>query len=487
MSTSLGSRKTTRNGGQTSPGKTRGRGGRDAEPSHSGKSRNSPSALRSGDVVWGKTPRRRLDQKGLTFLFAEQKRLNAALRRQARLARLDVAEVRSTEAELLRRINQQIADGFALEEGKNPFSSRQLSDSQIKSEELLKRQGARFSLETTERVRNCHRPPTQRRRTNLGDLVLPKSLPREEFTTLRGPLLRCLARSKDRGYRGTPSQWLRGPTAMREINRLRQKGMIHPLWTGRLSVFDRFCPLRYAVTGCTATSYQVPSRGFQGERLYDQNRDSLVLVRQARSVKRLTASRWPRTLSGARAWPTFPTFNESWEMLMRGISPVSISTPEREKFFPWKRPTAQLKAGLKVRTISNMVIGVRASVAVPVNLLAYFTYRWGFLILKRNRPLPNQLASYLAGLWKSDISGLFLKFPIRYNDALRRTPPDTFYAVSGWRKEAERAPAVVKLTQRRRDPLRSLRRLHLRKAGNESSSPSRTTTSNQSGGGVRLH
>jgi hypothetical protein len=441
--------------------------------------RGPPSGKSRGDPVWGKLPQRERDQEGLTLLFADQKRLKAALTRQARLAKLDVAEVRSTEAEQLRRINQQIADGIVLgKKGSNPFSKREITSSQRISEDMIRRQGKRMLTTASEYKRPVIEPAINRRRSNLKPVVKDHRFTHEDFLSLRGPLLAAWHRAKVRGYRGPPNRWLKGPAAERAVTRLRQKGIIDPLWTGVLSVFDRHAPLRYAVTACSVSTYQTSCRGFQDEKLYYHPENLSVMVGQARAVKRLPLDHWPRDLSGGRSWPTFPTLNESWEMAMRGKYPVPLSTSDREKLRGQKLPSKQVLPGQMVRTVSNFVIGIRATVAVPRKFLGYFAYRWGFLILKGNRPLPHSLASFLAGQWKSDISGVFLKFPIRYNEALRRMPSDRYLSISGWVK------ASVPTVKRRR--IREPRSLRLLNRARGLSPSSTITQDNESDRGVRL-
>lgn len=448
--------------------------------------RGPGSAKRRPGHVRGESPRRALDQAGLTYLFNEQKRLNAALRRQSRLVRLDVAEVRSTEAEQLRRINQQIAGGIVTGKGSNPFNPVPLSGAQAKLADLLKRQGKRTIGETpVVRQPPVIHWPTNRRPVNRSVSAMPRPAALSEFLTLRGPLVCCFKRSRDRGYRGSPSQWLRGPTAVREITRLRQKGILDPLWTGRLSVFDRHCPLRYTVTGCTAIAFEVPRKGFFGEVLHKQITQSVSLLGQASSVQRLKKHQWPRDLSGGLAWPTFPTFMESWEILARGKVPRHVSTPAREKLSNWKLPSKRVLPGMMVRTISNMVIGVRATVTVPRKFLAHFKYRWGFLILNRNRPIPNDLARFLASQWKSDISEMFLKFPIRYNEALRRMPTNKYLLVNGWVKASREADVGTRSANPRRI-LRSLRRSIDRRKSRAQQLSSSSSDTIESAGGVRL-
>jgi hypothetical protein len=158
-----------------------------------------------------------------------------------------------------------------------------------------------------------------------------------------------------------------------------------------------------------------------------------ILRRQAASVPRLKLSDWPRSKEHGRSWPTFPTLNESWEMVNRGKLPHHRLNSERANLIsPYRIPARQIKPGARERAIANLVVGVRASIEVPKGTLGYFRYRWGFLILKRKAFLPKKLCQWLANLWKVDITGLFLLYPVRYNDALRRLPSSTQWVLSGF-------------------------------------------------------
>lgn len=380
------------------------------------------------DRVWGKTPRHDFDERGLTRLFEHQKRLNAALRRQARLAKLEVSEVRSTEVEILRRINEQIARGFADPvTGKNLFSDRNLTDAQMLSEQMLERQGTRVLISENEprKPPTFHPPSLRRKVVEPSQSKTGKKSPPTELGTLRGVLLPAFRRAQHRGYRGPPSRWLKGPAASKQLLRLRQKGLIDPNWSG--SLFCSNGPLFYMdFHGRKDVRF-----GFRDERLYIESEDPSVLIRQAASVPRLRYHEWPRT-NGVPAWPTYPTLNESWICLMTGKSlPAAYWASEKAKLPP-KRPTFQIKPGMSVRTIASFVRGIRADTPVARKFLPYFKYRWGFLILRRDRPLPKDLVSFLTRLWKSDITKMFLVYPIRYNDALRRMPSIRFYRILGF-------------------------------------------------------
>jgi hypothetical protein len=183
-------------------------------------------------------------------LFERQKQLNAALSRQARLAKLAVAEVCSTEAEHLRMVNQAMLDATSSVRGsKNPFRQRNLTDAQLLAEDMVRRQGARFGTDSgsaTKQPRPSKWSERPHRKQAPTDNKGQSHARLEECFTLRGPLLRDFARAKERGYKGPPSRWLKGPQAARSADRLLRKGMTFPL-PCEASIFDRASPLYWAV------------------------------------------------------------------------------------------------------------------------------------------------------------------------------------------------------------------------------------------------
>jgi len=380
--------------------------------------------------VWGVTPRHFLNQDGLTRLFDEQKRLKAVLLKQSRLAKLAVSELRSTEVELLRRINEQIAHGFVTSGEDNIFSARDLTPAQLRAESMLRRQGKRRITGTNDKAPSPGRMkgPSLRRALHMtqGQKFSAVCAPSEEIGSLRGVLCSSFRRARIRGYRGPPSRWLKGPAAHKCILVLRQKGLVSPLWSGELSVFDPHSPLHYVKFRNADVHH-----GFHGERLYRERSDPLILVRQAHSVPRLSKKEWPRDSRGRSAWPTYPTLHESWVQMLKGQSRRRLSIPDT-LLESRKIPSNQVKPGMAVRTITHHVRGIRADTVVPSQYLAYFKYRWGFLILRRNHQLPNGLVRFLTSVWKADITKMFLVCPIRYNDALRRMPAKRFYLLTGF-------------------------------------------------------
>jgi hypothetical protein len=410
-------------------GNTRGRGPR-GQP--------QPSERRERNRVWGKTPNAGVDQASMTKLFESQKQLNAALRRQARLAKLPVSEVRSTQAEQLRAVNEAILHASSSALGvKNPFSDRNLIDSQIKSEEMIRRSGAKQIGGAP--MAKPSRPTKFLIKKHRKDRMEPISEmsyhpPHEKLLTIRGPLLRSYRRAVERGYKGPPGRWLRGTQALHLWGELLKKGFsLSP--PGTVGMFHSRSPLRWAVTAHTGVRSEL-RRGFHGERIRPGIGNVPILRRQAASVKRLKLKDWPTCHDNGQvglSWPTFPTLAESQEMLLRGKSPqVHRSIASTKLLSEHKVPTKQVKPGSAARAISKLLIGIRADIEVPRKFLAYFSYRWGFLILHRQAHLPAELVKFLSEIWKKDISGCFLRCLVRYNDALRRLPSSARWAIRGF-------------------------------------------------------
>jgi hypothetical protein len=441
--------------------------------------------------LWGFAPTGDLSTASLTRLFSTQKRLNAVLRKEARLLQVEVSEVRSVTTEHLRMVNQVILDVSSLGEGvRNPFKDRNLTEAQILSEDLVRRQGKPFSTDEVKKSKPSPSEPVKSHRRWNGSTPSSKlggQAHLEDLFVLRGPLAKCFHRAVERGYRGPLSRWLRGPHAIRAGAKAREAGINLPPHE-RWRICAPSSPVYYAVNSCTITKTNLRS-GFQNERLSPEITSVVNLRRQAVSVNRLKLSDWPRSGRGL-AWPTYPTLGESWSMWLMGRRPIHHEdTSPMEKLHPLKRPLKLVKPGSVARAVSRLVIGVRASVEVPRKFLPHFAYRWGFLILKRRFQLPNGLVKHLSNLWKSQQQALFLRADIRFRDALRRIPGNCHWQLSGFTVPV-RQRLSCRLSKRSR-PGRNCRVRQLLEdnsqtqalALNESLGPPHT---DNSGGGVRL-
>jgi hypothetical protein len=455
--------------------------------------RREPQSIkdRERQAVWGKTPNTPRGRDDMISLLEEQTRLKTALLRQARLAKLAVADVRSTEAERLRMVNQSLVDVSSSVIGsKNPFRKRRLTDAQIRSEQMIARQGQKVI-----RMGNSpSRPPAQpsskvfnlRRRTKQTSADRPMSeVHLEDCFSLRGPLVRDFSRARSRGYKGSPSQWLGGPKAAKLIAKLPTTG--GTCWNlVDLSVWNRQSPLHWMVNSHSVFAGTLPKHGFRGERIRSEPTNLVVLRRQASLVTRLKISDWPRNNRG-RCWPNYPTLSESWEMTMRAKRPHRVSFQDRRKILSSKMvPANQVKPGWAARTISKLVLGIRADIEVPKKFLGYFRYRWGFLILHRKFNLPKPLVKWLTRQWKVDISGMFLRYPVRFNEALRRIPSSSRWRLEGFLPALHSDLWEPSDRVRKRPPRRIRMTLRSSREGNDNRYTS-PPYSDKSDGGVRLN
>jgi hypothetical protein len=67
---------------------------------------------------------------------------------------------------------------------------------------------------------------------------------------------------------------------------------------------------------------------------------------------------------------------------------------------------------LKDPRILKNILGVRADVEVPLKYLAFFEYRWNFLILTHGEKFPRPLKKFLIGLWHTQRFNLWLRRPV---------------------------------------------------------------------------
>jgi hypothetical protein len=453
-----------------------------------GRPRGRSSSIQDRDdyKVWGKAPNPGTDQSSMTRLFEMQKQLNAALRRQARLTKLEVPEVRSAQAEQLRRVNEAILHGSSSALGvKNPFAERNLTDVQLLAEDMVKRQGKKV-------IEGASMPVPPRPKPHVTKLRLSKGRARVEHSptppslesvfTLRGPLARYYKRAVERGYGGKPEAWLRGAPAAKIASKLSEKGFSFPN-PDQWSTVDFRSPMHWVVN---AHSGIIESRrtGFQSERLKSKPTNFVVLRDQASAAQRLPRKSWPRTSSGVGLWPNYPTLNESWTMATRKKLPCHIAYPCDTKLLSAVRQSAkQVTPAVAAKTIDRFVIGIRADVEIPRKFLAYFRYRWGFLILRRFHVLPRLLVKRLAQVWKEDISAMWLRCPVRFNEALRRGPTFWYYQKVKFVPSSE--PPKTSNTSRQRAG-RNTRHRSRDVVSTSNTLIASTPSSDKSDGGVRL-
>lgn len=232
----------------------------------------------------------------MTSLFERQRLLKAAVSRQARLAKLEAGQVRSTEVEQLRMVNQAMLDVSSHVVGSvNPFRERNLNDAQLLAEDMLRRQGDKSRLYRENPERRCARPSKNSNRIRGKAKVDNRKVSAPHLAdcfSLRGLLVRDFARAKQRGYKGPPSRWLRGSKARKLVAALPGVGFTFPppdLW----SIFDHRSPLHWSVSADSGVQRHNLSHGFRGERLRSEPTNFVVLRRQATSVPRLRFNDWP--------------------------------------------------------------------------------------------------------------------------------------------------------------------------------------------------
>jgi hypothetical protein len=132
---------------------------------------------------------------------------------------------------------------------------------------------------------------------------------------------------------------------------------------------------------------------------------------------------WPIGRDGRKLWPSCPT---APEVLLGGakilrrrelILADEVMTPPRRSL------------NLRHPSLLDNVLGVRADVEVPIEYLAFFEYRWDFLILTRRDKLPKPFRKFLLGLWKSQRHSLWLRRAVPLVTYVRNSQvwPEVFF------------------------------------------------------------
>lgn len=143
-----------------------------------------------------------------------------------------------------------------------------------------------------------------------------------------------------------------------------------------------------------------------------------LLKRQLGVVKRLPSKHKPR---GARsAWPsTFDVF-ETIERTRRGFKTPGLDhCPLVVKHHLTRRQVSD-DIRLAGSIVSNCIVGIRASVEVPVKFLQHFRSRHGFLILTTRYKIPSGLIRFLISRWISMPTSLWLVEPCQFKKFLNR-------------------------------------------------------------------
>lgn len=136
-------------------------------------------------------------------------------------------------------------------------------------------------------------------------------------------------------------------------------------------------------------------------------RDTLNLSRlrfNRKHVKRAPRHRWPMGPDGRLAWPSYPTPEE---VLLGG--PQILWSPAITYV---DSKVSRRNLDLNDPRLLNNVLGIRADLEVPLKYLAFFEYRWNFLILARRDKIPRPLRKFLLGLWHTARHNLWLRRPV---------------------------------------------------------------------------
>jgi len=153
--------------------------------------------------------------------------------------------------------------------------------------------------------------------------------------------------------------------------------------------------------------------------------DNAVHRSQRLTVKPLKSSDWPSDPLGP-SWPSFPTIYEWLEMCRKGVDPFARPELEAPKghLGLTRVSLGQVKENpyLAKKIVSNYVVGIRSSIAVPEKFRNYFRYRQGFLILVGYYCLPIGLVRFLLAQWITNPFSLWLRRAVRFKIFLRQVP-----------------------------------------------------------------
>jgi len=135
-------------------------------------------------------------------------------------------------------------------------------------------------------------------------------------------------------------------------------------------------------------------------------------------IRTLPVRDWPR-YRGRSLWPSCPNILEMLCEIDQGFIYPQISPGALTVRVP--RTEFQVNPEMAKLIIRRQVIGVRSDIALPNGYREYFRYRWNFLILTAPR-IPIGLARFLAGLWLTKPSSLWLERKESLKKFLRKVP-----------------------------------------------------------------
>lgn len=154
--------------------------------------------------------------------------------------------------------------------------------------------------------------------------------------------------------------------------------------------------------------------------------DNAIHRSQRLAVLPLKSSDWPRDPLGP-SWPSFPSIGEWMGMLRRGISPFErpnydVVGEGHTGYTCVSRGELSRNAKLATLIVRANIVGIRSSAEVPGKYLAYFRYRWNFLILTCNWCIPIGLVRFLLGQWIQNPYSLWLRRAVPLRKFLRAVP-----------------------------------------------------------------
>jgi len=126
---------------------------------------------------------------------------------------------------------------------------------------------------------------------------------------------------------------------------------------------------------------------------------------------RLASRDWPR--NPRSLWPSSPSVGELIAMSRRGITPTGLWKPPQLVVNKPRVQDLSKDLGLATRVISNNVIGLRSTVAVPRKFLPWFRYSRGILFLTVRYCIPAGLVRFLLAQWVTNPFNLWLKVNCR--------------------------------------------------------------------------
>lgn len=143
------------------------------------------------------------------------------------------------------------------------------------------------------------------------------------------------------------------------------------------------------------------------------------------TVRPLKSTDWPKDHLGL-SWPSYPSIPEWMGMMRRGIDPAAQpcykAVEAHSGYTRVSRSEVSSNCFLATKIVTNAIVGIRSSVAIPSVFRRYFRYRENFLILTANYMLPIGLVRFLLGQWCKAPYSLWLRRAVPLKKFLREVP-----------------------------------------------------------------